>query len=229
MIDQLTLYAQGTGAAIYFYLGFCPARVDIQGSAAEDAVVWTIDMAAGYGVQSVDTDGIMTLTAAVGITLVKFNDEPGSMPGSGGTPSSVEPGRWWEANGIGIGASATANVDTNPFTVTCFRMNVPIIRAVHDGTTNSHLYFEDSSIDFFEAGVSDNGKFILINYTNDNYAYVGKITKPAGKSNHCRIYTYENEGLVTATEAADFVTGDVIYIIPRQWVQYPLSGVGLMT
>lgn len=229
MKNQIMLLAQGTGAAIYFNLGFCPARVDIQGSVEEDAVVWTIDMAAGYGAESIDSTGVTELTTATGITLVKFSDEPGALPGSGGTPSAVEPGRWHEANGIAIGASAAANVDGNPFTVLCFRMTVPIVRAVHDGTSGADTYFEDSSIDFFEAGISDNGKFILINESNDNYAYVGAITKPSGKSNYCRIYTYEDESLATATAAADFVTSDVIYIVPRQWVQHPLSGIGLMT
>ena len=126
-------------------------------------------------------------------------------------------------------ASAAANVDGNPFTVHAFRMNIPIVRAVHDGTTSSNTYFEDSSIDFFEAGISGNGKFIIINETNDNYAYVGSITKPAGKTKYCRIYTYEDEDLTTATAAADFDTSDLCYIIPRSAVQYPLSGIGLMT
>lgn len=223
MQDQIVLLAQGTGAAIYFRLGFVPARVNIQGEAEEDSVVWTIDYAAGYGVESVDTNTTnAVLTAATGITLVKFTDEPGSMPGSGGAPSTVEPGRFWEANGIMVGASAACNADGNPFTVQCFRMHVPIIRAVHDGTTNSHTYFEDSSIDFFEAGVSANGKFILINESNDNCAYIGRIVKPSGQTRYCRLYTYEDERSDTATAAADFVTSDVCFIIPREYVQYPL-------
>lgn len=220
MEDQILLFAQGTGAAIYLRTGWCPSKVIIQGSVEEDSEVWTIDLAAGYGLESIDSSGITALTAATGITLVKFDDASDVLPTS--APSSVEPGRWWEANGISIGASAAANVDGNPFTVHAFRMNVPIIRAVHDGTDSSNTYFEDSSIDFFEAGVSGNGKFILINENNDNMAYVGKITKPAGKDNYCRIYTYEDEDMAVATAAADFDTGDVIYIIPRQYVQYPL-------
>jgi len=220
MNEQITLLAQGTGAAIYFRLGWCPSKVVIQGSAEEDSVVWTIDMAAGYGVQSIDTDGISTLTAATGITLVQFTGDSDTLPTA--APSSVEPGRYWEANGIGIGASAAANVNGNPFTVQAFRMNVPIVRAVHDGTNPSQAYFEDSSIDFLEAGVSPNGKFILVNETNDNMAYVGAITKPAGKDKYCRIYTFADELLVTATAAAAFATSDVVFIIPRQYIQYPL-------
>jgi len=225
MNEQLTLLAQGTGAAIYFRLGFCPAKVLIQGDAEEDAVVWTIDLEAGYGIESIDASGITELTAATGITLVKFEGDSATLPTS--APTAVEPGRWWEANGIGIGASAAANVDGNPFTVQAFRMNVPLTRAVHDGTSGADTYFEDSSIDFLEAGVSPNGKFMILNENNDNIAYIGKITKPSGQSNYSRIYTYEDAGLVTATAAADFVTGDVIFIIPSQYVQYPL--ITLMT
>lgn len=227
MESQKMFLAQGTGAALYFRTGWCPAKVEIQGSVEEDHVVWTIDLAAGYGVQSIDSDGIMTLTAATGITLVKFEGDSDTIPTS--APTVLEPAEYYKANGIGIGASAAANVDGNPFTVHAFRMNIPIIRAVHDGTTSSNTYFEDSSIDFIEAGVSDNGKFIIINETNDNYAYVGAITKPAGKTKHCRIYTYEDEGLAVATSAADFDTSDLCFIIPRIAVQYPLSGIGLMT
>jgi len=228
MNEQLTLLAQGTGAAIYFNLGWCPAKVLIQGSVEEDAVVWTIDLAAGYGIEYVDTNGTnAALTTATGITLVKFTNASNAFPTA--APSSVEPGRWWEANGIGIGASAAANVDGNPFTVQAFRMNVPIVRAVHDGTTSSNTYFEDSSIDFLSAGVSDNGQFILINESNDDYAFVGAITKPAGKDRYCRIYTYLNADLSTATSGADFDISDVCYIIPMQYVQYPLSGIGLTT
>lgn len=220
MEDQKLLFAQGTGAAIYFRLGWCPSRVDIQGSAHEDASVWTIDLAAGYGVESIDTTGVTALTTATGITLVKFIDTSDDLPLV--APEDVEPGRYYEANGIKIGASAAANVSGNPFTVQCYRMNVPIVRAVHDGGNTCHTYFQDSSMDFVEAGISGNGKFLLINETNNNMAYVGAITKPAGQANYCRIAIYEDAGLETATTAADFDDDDVIFIIPRADVQYPL-------
>jgi hypothetical protein len=227
MEEQKLFLAQGTGAALYFRTGWCPSKVVIQGSVEEDCAVWTIDLATGYGIQSVDSTGVTELTTATGITLVQFDGDSDTIPTS--APTALEPAEYWKANGIGIGASAAANVDGNPFTVHAFRMNVPIVRAVHDGTTSSGTYFEDSSIDFVEAGISGNGKFIIINETNDNYAYVGSITKPAGKTKYCRIYTYEDEDLTTATAAADFDTSDLCYIIPRSAVQYPLSGIGLMT
>ena len=219
------LFGQGTDASIYFRLGWCPCKVVIEGSAGLDQMVWTIDMLADTGLEFKASDGVRTAETDTGITLVKFEDDADVLPTS--APSSVEPGRFWEANGIKIHADSEINNDGEPFTAHCFRMTVPIIRAVHDGTTSSGTYFEDSSIDFMEAGVSGNGKFIILNESNDNMAYVGKITKPSGKDKYCRIYTYEDELLATATAAADFDTADVCFIIPRQYVQYPL--ISLMT
>jgi len=219
MEDQKMFLVMGTGADMYLRTGWCPAKVVVQGSVdgAEDASIWTLDMPAGGGLQEDIGDGIKDYEAAHGITLVKFTGDSDTLPTA--APSAVEPGRFMEANGILVPAASTT--DAKLATVHCHRANIPFIRAVHDGTTNSHLYFEDSSIDFLGAGISPNGKFILINATNDNMAYVGKITKPEGKTNYCRIYTYEDEALSVATAAADFVTSDVIYIIPRAYAQYP--------
>ena len=219
MDEQKLLFAQGTGAAMYFRLGWCPSKVNLQGSVEEDSVVWTIDLAAAYGLESIDADGITALTTDTGITLVQFTGDADTIPTA--APTSLEPAEYYKANGIAVAASAACNVDANPFTVHAFRMNVPIVKAVHDGTTSSNTYFEDSSVDFIEAGVSGNGKFIIINSTNDNMGFVGKITKPAGKNKFCRIYTYEDETLATATAAADFDTSDVCFIIPRMYAQYP--------
>lgn len=229
MRDSMVLFAQGTNASTYFRLGWCPGFVKVINFVDGDEVLWCPLIPEEYSVNIAGSTGNRSLGTSAGIRLVKFNDEPGSLPGSGGTPSDLENGHWWKANGIEVAATAIAIGNGEPFCVEAYRMTVPIIRAVHDGTTDSDTYFEDSSIDFLEAGVSPNGKFILINESNDNYAYVGAITKPAGQANHCRIYTYEDEGLVTANDGANFDTDDVIYIIPREWVQYPLSGIGLMT
>lgn len=219
MEDQKLLFAQGTGAAIYLRLGWCPSRVEIQGSAEEDAVVWTIDLAAGYGLQSLDVDGVTALTAATGVTLVKFEETADNMTAN---PSAVEPGRYYEANGIMIGASAAANVNGNPFTVQSYRMNVPIVRAVHDGGDNSNTYFQDSSLDFMEAGVSGNGKFMIINKSKNKMAFIGSVAKPAGLNNYCRLYTYEDADCKVATASADFDNNAVCFIVSRANAQYPL-------
>lgn len=229
MLDNLVLYGQGTAASTYFFTGFAPGYVRVMGVTEVDVNEWCPLLPEEDSVQTLDSTGVRTIDTSHGIRLVKFNDEPGSLPGSGGTPSDVENGRWWEANGIEITASCISIQDGSPYCVIVHRMTVPIVRAVHDGTAESGTYFEDSSIDFVEAGVPENGKSILISDTNDDYAFVGAITAPAGKTNRCRIYTYEDEGLVTATAAAAFGTGDICYIIPRQFAQSPLSGIGKMT
>ena len=230
MRDTLVLWGQGTAETTYFYTGFCPALVEVRSmTTEEDVTFWTPMILEESGIEINADDGAYNL-GTNGIRLVKFDDEPGTVPGSGGTPTNLENGEWYKANGIKIHASCPAIVNAYPYCVIVHRMTVPIVRAVHDGGDAVHTYFEDSSMDFKEAGISSNGRFILINVTvNDDYAYVGKITKPAGKSKYCRIYTYEDEGLATATAAADFDDDDIVYIIPRRFVQHPLSGIGLMT
>lgn len=229
MRDTLVLYGQGAAASTYFYLGFCPGYVRVTGWDQEDIAEWCPLLPAEDMIQTEDSSGDRALTTDHGIRLVKFDDEPGAVPGAGGTPSDVANEDWFNANGIEITSGVLAIANGTPFSITAHRMTVPLIRAVHDGTTNSNTYFEDGSIDFLKAGVSANGKFIIINESNDNYAYIGKIVKPNDKTKHCRLYTYEDENLVTATAAADFDTADVCFILPRQWAQSPLSDLGLMT
>jgi len=220
MEEQKLLLVMGTAADMYLRLGWCPSKVVIQGSddGAEDASIWTLDLAAGAGLQQDIGDGIIDYEADHGITLVKFENDSAILPTA--APSTVEPGRWWEANGIKVPAASTTNAKLA--TVHAFRLTVPFVRAVHDGGDNETGFFQDSSIDFLEAGISPNGKFILIDVAGDTMAYVGAITKPAGQANYCRIYMYEDEDLTTVTSTDDFDDDDVAFIIPRQYVQYPL-------
>lgn len=220
MEEQKLLLGMGTGSDMYFRLGWCPAKVIVQGSAdgAEDSSIWTLDLAAGAGLQQDIGDGIIDYEASHGITLVKFENDSAILPTS--APSAVEPGRFWEANGIKVPAASTT--DAKMFTVHCFRLTVPFVRAEHDGGNNKTTYIQDSSIDFLEAGISPNGQFIIINSDDDTMAYVGEITKPEDQTRHCRIYTYEDEDLRVATSTDDFDDGDIVFIIPRQYVQYPL-------
>jgi hypothetical protein len=222
-------FGQGTAAKTYFRTGWAPAYVEIKGAVEEDDAEWNFMIVPAGSIEVVDSTGIRTLGTTDGLGLCKFSDGLGDVPGAGGTPSDIENGRFWEANGFYIDDGVVAIADGNPYLVRAYQMDGVFVRGVHDGTTSSGTYFEDASIDFRAAGVSGNGKFIIINESNDNYAYVGPITKPAGKANYCRIYTYEDENLVTATAAADFDTNDVCYIIERAYVQHPLSGIGLMT
>ena len=230
MKDYSLQFGQGTAAITYHRFGFCPCKVKVTGLVEEDMSEWYIPMLASPdNIETTDDSGIRALDGTDGIYLCQFDDEPGSLPGSGGTPTVLEPAHWYKANGVKITASVPAIANGNPYVVEAWRMDVPIVRCVHDGTTSSNTYFQDSSVDLLEAGVSGNGSHIVINETNDNYAYTGLITKPAGEANYCRCTTFEDANMNTATAAADFDTDDVLIIIPVMYAQSPLSGVGLMT
>jgi len=108
-----------------------------------------------------------------------------------------------------------------------WRQSVPVVRAVHDGTTSANTYFEDRSIDFKEQGVCGEQQWLLFNITNTNYAHIGKVQKPAGQTKHCRLTLVDSGG--TAMAAADCDTSDVALIMPKREAQYPLSDYGHMT
>ena len=101
------------------------------------------------------------------------------------------------------------------------------MKGVHDGATNSNTYFQDNSVDFKDNGVCGGQQWLIYNRTNTNYAYVGEVQKPAGKSKYCRLTLTDAAG--NATTAADIDTSDVVIVMPKQYAQYPMSDYGLMT
>jgi len=229
MLDYMMQFGQGTAAIIYHRFGFCPCKVKVTGLVEEDVNEWYIPMlATPDSIETIDSTGIRTLDGTDGIALCQFNDVPGSLPGSGGAPTVLEPAEWYKADGVKITAGVPGIANGNPYVVEAWRMDVPIVVGIHDGGA-SQVHFQDSSIDLVEAGVTGNGSHILINESNDNYAYVGVISKPSGQSKHCRATTFEDANCTTATAAAAFADNDVIIIIPAMFAQYPLSGIGLMT
>ncbi len=227
MNETEIIFGQGTAADMYFRLGYCPDYVRLVGLIEEDVIEWYPLMGSSNGIATVDADGIRTL-GTEGITLVKFDDPVGSLPGTGGTPTAVEPAEFYKANGIKIDASCLPIADGNPFAVHVHRMSAPAIYAVHDGGDNEHLHMQDSSLDFAEMGVEGGQSWIMINETNDNYGYVKSVEKPVGQTKFCRLVLAENAA-GDATAAADLVDADVCFILPKHRVQSPLSGVGLMT
>jgi len=102
-----------------------------------------------------------------------------------------------------------------------------IARGVHDGTTSSNTYFEDTGVDFRELGVSGGQNWVIFNTTNNNYAYVKSLQK-SSTGRYGRLNT-SKDLLGTATSAADFDTGDVCLVMNKKYIQYPLSDYGLMT
>lgn len=230
MAQYKDFFVQGTAADLYLFTGFIPGAVFIQSMTTDSDSMWwhswfnTVAIArSDAGDAAQDTDAI---------SLVTFTD---SREDTTSAPSDVEAGKFYLANGIRIDAGVDCIANAQHNYVQVFEMTTPVIRGYHDGTTSSNTYFEDSSIDFLDAGLNSKNvnpsesKWIIINETNDNYAWCGKVTKPSGKANYCRIYTYEDSACATATAAADFDTNDECFILRESDSQYPLSGIGLMT
>jgi hypothetical protein len=218
---------QGAGADIYLRLGFCPAFVRVLGGTLEDIGEWFLSMLADdYHIKTLNTDGVRTYISG-GVQLVKFNDGIGTLPGSGGAPEVLEQAEWYKANGIKLDANITAIGDGSEAIVMAYPLSVPIVKCIHDGGDNCNTYFQDSSVDFMEAGVSSGQTWLVINETNDDYGFVKDVQRPVGQKKYCRCTLAENEA-GDATSAADIDDNDVLILIPKQWAQYPLSGVGAM-
>ena len=184
--------------------------------------------AASGGIAFTTTGGAALSTTAAGIALCKFAEPADDLTQGGSDPVTVDSTNWTEGNGIKCCQTMDLLENDILLLVEAWRMNYVWLKAYHDGTTSSNTYFEDSSYDFRELGVSGNGKWIIYNQTNGNYAYVKKVTKPADKTRHCRIYTaLDVDG--TATTAADFDTSDVCYLFPVDACPYPMSDIGKMT
>jgi len=210
---------------IFVPIGWCPDVVRVTNIYDGQDNLWTRLMGTDGGLERAAA-GDRNLRTDKGIKLVKFTD---SVLNTTSDPSEVDPSNWVEANGIQITSDAAMMNDNYVVLVEAWRMNNVFIKATHDGTTSSNTYFEDASFDFLELGVSGNGQWLIYNITtNCDYAYVKSVTKPMGKSKHCRIYT-ATDAAGTATTAADFDTGDICYIFPVSAAWYPMSDIGLMT
>lgn len=207
---------------LFIKMGFCPDYVRVVSFDAGLELFWSRHQGNDNCVARVAA-GDRTVTSGSGIKLVKFpvmksNDMTTD-------PTEVEAGQWNEADGIQITADAALLADDKMLLVEAFGIDVPVIRAVMDGTTNNNTYFEDSSLDFRDAGVSTG--WIIYNQSNGNYCYVGEVQRPADKAKYCRLTSVTAAG--AATTAADFDTNDVCFIYPPNALGYPLSDIGAMT
>jgi len=209
---------------LFINIGWCPDRVLITNTYDGTGFEWFRIQRNVYGLTRAAA-GEKALVTADGINLVKFTD---TAIATSSDPASVDASNYIDANGIMLDQDLAGFADDIIYMVEAWRMNAPWIMCIHDGTTNSHLYFEDASFDFFDLGVSGNGQWLIYNQTNGNYAYIKSVTKPMGKSKNCRIYT-ATDAAGTATSAADFVTSDVCFVFPVSAAQYPMSDIGLMT
>ena len=107
-------------------------------------------------------------------------------------------------------------------------MNHVFLRLYLDGGDENHTYAQDNSYDFKELGVSGNGKWLIYNQTNGDYAYIKEVKKQNGKSKWSRLYT-ATDADGTPTTAADFDDDDVCYVFPINAAPFPMSDVVKMT
>jgi hypothetical protein len=219
-MEYKRLFIIGAGAnAVDVLLGFSPTHVYLQEQGTGLEIEWFKEKGNDTSTTTVAA-GDKTLNTDKGIKMAIMTDNQSA---------AVVTEDWTKANAIEITSDCTGMTDGKILVGYAEGLSSgdPIIRGVHDGTTSSNTYFEDSSQDFRDQGVVGGQQWIIYNQSNDNYAYVKSVTKPAGKTRYCRIYTSDEAG--NATTAADFDTSDVIYLIPKDQVQYPLSDIGAMT
>lgn len=224
------IHIMSDGADLFVRLGFSPDWVEIRALNDGEQAFWHKSLGDAEHIQQV-VAGDASLPGAAGITLVKFDDLDGKPNVQTGDPTAVSIDAREEADGIKLAAALNMLTDDALVHVTAGRDNTFSIRAVHDGTTSSNTYFEDSSIDFKKAGVGGPGRFVVFNQTNKNYAYTTDPIKPNGKTKHCRLMTYTDAACTSATTAADFDTSDVIFVFRLEEMGYPLSDItnALMT
>lgn len=183
--------------------------------------------AASGGLATVVTGGVALTTTAAGIALCKFTENADDLTHDGSDPATVDGTNFTDGNGIKCCQTMDLLADDQLLLVEAWRMNFIWLKLYHDGGT-TQLFAQDSSYDFRELGVSGNGRWLLYNQSNGNYAYVKKITQPAGKTRHCRLTLALNtDG--DATTAAAMADNDVCYVFPIDAAPYPMSDVGKMT
>lgn len=218
-------------ADLFVRIGWCPDVVKLTSLTDGKRFIWnriahgaTGGAACSGGISIGVTGGAALVGASTGVVLCKFVAEPIDTTSD---PAIVDATNWPDANGIKLSSTLDMLKTDHLVMIEAWRMNYIWIKGVHDGTTDSNTYFEDTSYDFKELGVCGNGGWLIYNQTNGNYAYVKDVRKgTAGK--HSRVYTAVDAN-GTATTAADFDTSDVCYIFPVSAACYPLSDVVIMT
>lgn len=223
--------AQGSND-IFFKLGFCPEIIRINEWATGLEMIW-------YRLQGLDTaitadaTGDRTVQTAQGIVLGSIPEKVDEMDADADF-TAFSDANWLEndltANAVKLTSDLTGLTDHALCMMEAYEMDVPVVRAVHDGGDTSNTYFQDASIDFEKLGVVSsptNPQWLLYNLTNNNYAYIGEVQRVTGKANKCRLTLVTAAGAALA--AADIDDDDVALILPKMHQQYPLSDYGIMT
>ena len=217
-------------ADLFVRIGFAPDVVRLTNLTDGKRFLWnriahgaTGGAAASGGISIGVTGGAALVGTSTGVVLCTFTKD---IFDTTSDPAIVDASEFFNANGIKISSTLDMLKSDHMILIEAWRASFTWVKGVHDGTTNSNTYFEDSSYDFRSAGVGRG--WMIYNQTNGNYAYVDRVTKPAGKTKWCRVYTAtDKDG--TATTLADFDTSDVCWLFPADAACYPLSDVGAMT
>ena len=207
---------------LFIKIGWCPDYVRVVNVATGLEFQWFRHMANDNSITRVAA-GDRTVTSGNGVKLVKFSEMTNNAITA--DPTVVEAGQWNEADGIQITDDSLLLGDDNMLFVEAYGIDIPVVRAVHDGATNNNLHLQDASVDFRDAGVSTG--WIIYNQSNGNYCYVGEVQRPPGQAKYCRLTSVLANG--SPTTAADFDTNDVCFIYPPNALGYPLADIGAMT
>jgi len=215
-------FVMGTAADTYIRTGWCPDTVKITDCTTHIELIWHRviphlgEQRVANGTGTNDTDCM---------SLVTFPDNPEDLTA---VPSDVDNDKWYNANGFRIDAGVASIPDASLCYVEAWASPIPQIKIYHDGGA-SGVFIQDASVDLVKSGVVGNGDWIAINTSNDDYAFVGAISKPDGQANYCKALLYEDANLTTATAAAAIADNDIIVLMRHRDSQYPLSSIGLMT
>lgn len=216
----------GTGSnAMFVRIGWCPDKILITEWETGITMEWYRLQGADIGITT-QAAGDKTLQTDQGVKLVNFTEHPEDMSADLSPFTDVnfnEDGK--DANGVMLTSDITGMTDHGLLHFEAWRSDVHVIRSIHDGGDAVHTYWQDSSIDFKELGVSGGGLYFLYNFNNQNYAYIGEVQKPAGQSKFCRCTIVTKAGVALA--ASDNDDDDVGYILPTSQAQYPITDYGI--
>ena len=213
-------------------IGWAPAYFEFFNATQRTGGFWDLGFASPDGIEY-DANGVRgAITASIteGLTLLKMEGTALEIAaGEVGASTLLEQAEWYKANGMRLNSGLSGLTDGDIYTWKAFRCHNPVIRLIHDGGA-SQTFIQDSSVDLREAGVTGNGKWIVYNTTaNDDYAFLGAITKPSGQTKYCRALTFTTAELSTATAAAALADADELFLIKAIHAAYPLSDIGNMT
>jgi hypothetical protein len=212
------------GNDAFIWLGFCPEIVKIMEVDSGERLIWCRMNGNDACIEITAADGSVDVESGKGIKLVQFN-EGYIADDATSDPSAVDPTEYYKANGIQITGDLDTLEDDHLYLVEAWGMDMPIIKLTHDGGT-TQTFVQDKSFDLKKCGVSSG--WVVYNQSNGDMAYVKEIQKPAGTNKYSKATLATSRG-GDATTAAAIADGDVLFLFPERYLQYPKSDIGMMS